>query len=170
MADDVKQEVAQEQQIDNSALEAKIAELTDALRKQKAATDNASADASEWKKKYRDTQSEQERNAAEQAEKQAAMQAQLEEYQAKDRVNSYKAKLLEIGYDAESASKMASTLPAGISDDFFETQKQFMETRTKAIQAAALQVQPELKAGQPLQTNMLEDKDVAAFRKAAGLN
>ena len=95
---DLPQEQTQEQTQGKSNVdyEAEIAKLQDALAKQKLATDNASKDASEWKKKYRDTQSDQERLASEQAEKQAQMEEQLRVYQTKDRISSYQTQLIRV--------------------------------------------------------------------------
>lgn len=150
-------------------LETEIASLKDMLAKQKAATDNASKDASEWKKKYRDTQSDQERQASEIAERQAAMEAQLKDYQARERISNYQAQLIGVGYDVETAKIMAEALPEGIGTQFFETQKQFLANKKQEITAQAMKEQPPLPTGKPVTPQDLPDKDVEAFKRAAGL-
>lgn len=149
--------------------EAEIAKLQDALAKQKAATDNASKDASEWKKKFRDTQSDQERLASEQAEKQAQMEEQLRVYQTRERISSYQAQLIASGYDVDTAKRMAEALPEGIGADFFASQKDFLDKKKQEITAEALKTQPTLSTGKPVGQEGLPDKDVEAFAKAAGL-
>lgn len=169
MADEVKtnEEVATKSIQD---LETEIASLKDMLAKQKAATDNASKDASEWKKKYRDTQSDQERQASEIAEKQAQMEEQLKAYQTRERISNYQTQLVGVGYDVETAKIMAEALPEGIGTEFFETQKQFLANKTQEITAKAIQNQPPLATGQPLTPQDLPDKTTEDFRHAAGLD
>ena len=162
-------EVAKEEVKSTVDLEAQIAQLQDALAKQKLATDNASKDASEWKKKFRDTQSDQERQASEIAERQAQMEAQLKDYQKRERISNYQTQLISVGYDVETAKVMAEALPEGIGAEFFETQKQFLANKTQQITANALQQQPSLSNGKPVDSTELPDKDVDAFRRAAGL-
>jgi len=150
-------------------LENEIAQLKDMLAKQKQATDNASKDASEWKKKYRDTQSDQERQASEIAERQAQMEAQLKDYQTRERISNYQAQLVGVGYDIETAKVMAETLPEGIGTSFFDAQKQFLENKAKEITAQAIKSQPSLPSGQPLSPQDLPDKATEDFRAGAGL-
>ena len=65
-------ETKTEQKTDTAALEAKIKALEAENGKLKNSVTNASADASEWKKKYQSTLSEQEKKEQEQAEAQEA--------------------------------------------------------------------------------------------------
>lgn len=158
---------SKEQTKSNADYEAEIAQLQDMLAKQKLATDNASKDASEWKKKYRDTQSDQERQASEIAEKQAQMEAQLKDYQTRERISNYQTQLISVGYDVETAKIMAEALPEGIGADFFQKQKEFLDNKTQQITANALKEQPSLSNGKPVSSSDMPDKDVEAFRKAA---
>ena len=59
-------------------LAAQVASLTEALNKQKKATDNASSDAAAWKKKYNATLSEAERAEAERQENERQLRAENE--------------------------------------------------------------------------------------------
>ena len=117
-------------------LQKQIADLTatakakDAeIEKLKAANTNASADASEWKKKFRSTQDEATRKEAERAEAEAAMREELNALKAEKRISVYTQRLMEVGYDAQTAASMAVSLPEGISDDFFATQKTFLDNQ-----------------------------------------
>ena len=159
MEENKELEQQQEQTKSPVDYEAEIAKLQDALAKQKLATDNASKDASEWKKKYRDTQSDQERLASEQAEKQALMEEQLRVYQTKERISTYQAQLIASGYDIETAKTMAEALPEGIGTDFFASQKAFLDKQKQEITAQALKEQPSLSQGKPINPSELPDKD-----------
>jgi len=137
-------------------------------KKWKDATDKACAEAANFKKQLREKQTEQERMEAERAEREAAKDAELEKYRTESRINSYKSKLLECGYDLATATTMASQLPDGIGDDFFANQKAFIESQKKTIEAELLNKQPTLSTGQtPSVTdydNMTDEEYYRAIR------
>jgi hypothetical protein len=141
---------------------AKAAEI-ESLKK---ANTNASADASEWKKKFRATQDEATRKAAEEAEAKQAMLDELNALKAEKRISTYQAKLMEVGYDAQTAASMAMSLPEGISEDFFATQKAFLETQKQIAKTEALNNQPSLTPGLPPAAPNKED---AEWREWMGL-
>lgn len=141
---------------------AQIGKLKDAMSK-------ASADAAEWKRQYRSTLDEAERTKQEQAEKFAEMENELKEYKNEKRVNSYFAKLVQAGYTPETAQKMAEGLPEGVTDTFFEEQKQFLEAKTQEIKTQTINSQPGLSAGLPPSTTDTQNKEDADMRKWFGL-
>lgn len=149
--------------------EAEIARLTESNEKLKGASDKAASEAAEYKRKYRATQTEQERQAAEQAERIAQMEAENKQYRERERISGYKAKLMEAGYDAATAQTMANALPDGIGEDFFAGQKSYIESVRTDERARALNSQPGLTPGKAPTKEMVEDKTLAAFRRAAGL-
>lgn len=116
-------------------------------KRTKEAMDKACTEAANFKKALREKQSETERAEAERAEREAAIEAELEKYRTESRINSYKSKLIESGYDAETAASMAEKLPSGIGDDFFATQKAFLESQKKTIEAEMINKQPGLSSG-----------------------
>ena len=116
-------------------------------KKLKDATDKACNEAANFKKALRERQTEQERAEAERAERDAALQAELDRYRTESRVNGYRAKLIESGYDAQTAQNMAEKLPDGIGDEFFATQKAFLEGTRKTIEAELLNKQPGITSG-----------------------
>ena len=126
---------------------AEYEKLLSEQKKWKDATDKACTEAANFKKQLREKQTEQERAEAERAEKDAALQAELEKYRTESRVNSYRAKLVESGYDAQTAQAMAEKLPSGIGDDFFAAQKTFLEGKKKSIEEELLKKQPEITSG-----------------------
>lgn len=128
--------------------EKKVAEANS--EKQKKTINNVSSDAAEWKRKYRETLDENTRKEQEQAEKFAEMQAKIATYEAERRESTYFAKLIDAGYDPDTAKLMASGLPENVADSFFEAQKAFLESKTKAIKAQTINAQPNLPTGSPL--------------------
>lgn len=138
-------------------------------KKLKDATDKACSQAADFKRKLSEKMSEQERAEAERAEKEAATLAELEKYRTESRINGYKTKLLECGYDLKTAESMAGALPEGINDDFFANQKAFLDGQKKTIEAELLNKQPGLSNGKGLTQSDVDDADVKAFRAAFGL-
>ena len=135
----------------------------------KDATDKACSQANEYKKALREKQTEQERLEAERAEREAAKDAELEKYRTESRLNSYKSKLLECGYDLDTATSMAAELPEGVSEDFFAKQKAFMEVKAKSIEAELLNKQPKLTSGSGLTGADADKIEMNALRKNFGL-
>lgn len=117
--------------------------------KLKAALSRANSEAAEWKRQLREKQTEQERADAERAEREREREARIAELEAKERISTYKGKLMETGIDAASADIMAKALPEGVGDDYFATMKTFFDTQRKAADAAALNNQPGLSVGLP---------------------
>lgn len=149
--------------------ELEINRLLQENKRLKDATNNACSDASEWKKKFRATQTEAERQAAEQAELIARIQAENESYKAAERIANYKSKLMESGYDSETAASMASSLPDGISDDFFAQQKTFYENTKTRMTAEMLNKQPDLTPGTSPTSKTIEEQEMNKLRRWAGL-
>lgn len=137
--------------------------------KLKAALSKANSDAAEWKRKFRETQTEQERAAAELAEQQRALQEQLDGYKTRERISSYAKKLMEAGVDAETADLMANNLPEGVTDEYFAAYKSFIEAKTKEIESAALSKQPGLSVGAPPTSTQAESDEINKIRRYAGL-
>jgi len=138
-------------------------------KKLKDATDKACNEAANFKKALREKQTEQERLEAERAEREAAKDAELEKYRTESRVNAYKSKLLECGYDLDTASTMAAELPEGVSEDFFAKQKSFYETQRKSIEAELLNKQPKLTSGSGFTGADADKAEMNALRMNFGL-
>ena len=144
---------------ENTALKADV-------EKAKKTISNANEDAANWKRQFRATQDESTRKAAEEAEAKQALMDELNALKTEKRISTYQAKLMEVGYDPTTAATMATSLPDGISDDFFVTQKQFLETQKQLAKTEALNNQPALTPGLP-PTNPNKDDDY--IRKWMGL-
>lgn len=150
-------------------LNAEIARLKAENEKLKVATDKACSEAAGYKKSLREKQTEQERAEADRAEKDAAIQAELAQYRTQNRISNYKDQLMACGYDLETATAMASSLPEGVSDDFFASQKQFLDNQTKVIEGKLLGNQPSLSMGKTPTAKDIEDAQTNDLRRWAGL-
>ena len=67
---------------------------------------------------------------------------------------------MEVGYDAQTAATMAASLPEGISEDFFNQQKSFLDAQKQLAKTEALNNQPGLSVGTPPATPNKEDTDI----------
>lgn len=155
---------------------AKVSELEELVKKQKAAIDNACADASqqkksalEWQDKYKATLSEQEKKELEAKQREESIVNELNILKAEKRTAEYSKKLMEIGYDAQTATEMAASLPEGVADAFFEGQKKFLETKTQEIKTQTINAQPSLTNGNVPSSIDVEDSEMAKMRKWFGL-
>ena len=90
-------------------------------------------------------------------------------YRNKERVSSYKAQLMAAGIDPDTADLMAKSLPEGVSDEYFQATKSFLDAQRKNAEIAALGKQPGLSVGTPPKGMTREDEIVAIAMKSAGL-
>jgi hypothetical protein len=140
-------------------LQAKLLAMEAEKEKLKKAMDAACSDAAKqkkeaakWQEQFKATLDEQQRKALETEEASKQLLAQLAEYKTKERVASYKAKLMSAGYDDPTASTMATALPEGVEDSFFDAQKAFLDNTKQAVKTQTLNAQPGLSVGTPPST------------------
>lgn len=127
------------------------------------------AEVAEAKRKLNDRLSEQEKAALETQELIAQLKAENERFRASERVAGYKAKLMEAGYDAESADAMSKSLPDGVEDSFFTATKSFIDAKAKQIQTDLLDKQSSLSSGGTPKSDGTANKNLEGFRKGLGL-
>lgn len=139
------------------------------LNKLKAALSKSNSEAAEYKRLLREKQTEAERADADRAEQLKAMQDELASYRNKERISTYKANLMGAGIDAETADLMAKSLPEGVSDEYFQATKSFLEQQRKNADISNLGKQPGLSVGQPPKGMTKDDEVVQIAMKAAGL-
>lgn len=139
------------------------------IMKLKAALSKANAEAADYKRQLREKQSEQERVEAERAEVAKKLQDELMEYRKRERIASYKSKLMEAGVTADIADTMANSLPDGVGDEFFAMTKRYVEKQKQDIRAEALNAQPQLSVGTPPTTQSAAEAEKAQMRKWIGL-
>lgn len=147
-----------------------VSKLQGDLEKQKQATSNASSDAAEWKKKFRETQDEGTRKAAEQEETLNDMRARIAAFERNESISNLEKNYLGLGYDAELARATAEAYVNGDTKTVFANQKAFNDAQAKAIQDRLLNNMPDLTKGKtPPAPGTDEDKSAADFRKSMGL-
>ena len=119
------------------------------ITKLKAALSKANSESAEWKRQFREKQTEQERAEAERAEAEKALQEELATLRRGKVVDEYAKKCMGMGYTADLAAECAEAMADGRFNDVFRIQQTFMEAKTKEIEAAALNRQPGLTPGVP---------------------
>lgn len=147
-----------------------VTKLQGDLEKQKQATSNASSDAAEWKKKFRETQDEGTRKAAETEDMISGLRSKLADLEMRDTISGFEKNYLALGYDAALARSTAEAMAKGDMASVFANQKAFNEAQTQALKESLLNNMPDLTKGKtPPTPGTDEDKSAADFRKAMGL-
>lgn len=139
------------------------------LNKLKAALSKSNSEAAEYKRLLREKQTEAERAEADRAEQYKALQDELAGYRNRERISNYKAQLMTAGIDADTADLMAKQLPDGVSDEYFQATKSFLEQQRKNADIANLGKRPGLSVGQPPKAMTKDDEIVQIAMQAAGL-
>ena len=142
------EELEVEQPKDNSA---EVNNLKEALSK-------ANSQAAEWKRQFREKQTEQERAEAERAEREKAVEEELRELRRDKTVSGYVANCLALGYDKDLALRAAEAMADNDAAAILACQQDFLESKKKEYEAAALNKQPGLTPGSP-PTAQQADKD-----------
>ena len=124
---------------DNSA---EVSNLREALSK-------ANSQAAEWKRQFREKQTEQERAEAERAEREKAVEEELRGLRRDKTVSGYVAQCLALGYDKDLAQRAAEAMADNDAAAIMECQQTFLEAKQKELEAAALNKQPTLTSGSP---------------------
>ena len=127
---------------DTKTAEEMYAELLADNKRMKKAIDKATADASEWKKKYMATQSESEKLSMEKAERDAAIKEELEMLRKESKVNKFAKSFMACGYSEEMATKAAEAQYSGDTDELFRLQKLHADNMAKQIRADIMKSMP----------------------------
>ena len=156
-----------EQKADTASLEARIKQLESENGKLKQSVTNASADASEWKKKYQSKISDEEKQKEEQETAYAAMQEKLATLEAERNIANYAASLgaSDIGMDAETAKAVAEALNSGETDKVFDGIRKFIASHDKALAEKAMLNNPKLPSGNSTKTVTQEEFNKMGYRE-----
>ena len=147
-----------------------ITKLQGDLEKQKQATSNASSDAADWKKKFRETQDEGTRKAAETEDTISGLRSELAELKKNATVSGFEKNFLSLGYDASLARSTAEAMANGDMATVFANQKSFNDAQAQAIQERLLNNMPDLtKGNKPPTPGTDDDKSAEDFKRAMGL-
>ena len=138
------------------------------IEKLKAALTKASADAAEWKRQFRETQTEAQRAEAERADREQAMREELETLRKDKAITDYTNKALEVGFDADTAAQAANAMADGDMNAVFDALKAFVEATKTRLENEALNRQPGLSTGAPPTTNTTVDTDMENMRRWMG--
>ena len=133
---------ADEPKADTKTAEEMYAELLAENKRMKKAVDKATADASDWKKKFLATQSESEKLSMEKAERDAALKEELEMLRKESKVNKFAKSFMACGYTEEMATKAAEAQYSGDTDELFRLQKLHSENMAKQIRADIMKSMP----------------------------
>lgn len=149
--------------------EAPVADATE-VERLRAALTKSNAEASDYKKQLRARQTEDEVRAAADEEERQKMMTELEGLRKERSIAKHKASFLALGYDEASAEEAATALFGNDFEAVFAVQKKIMEEQKKAAASTALDAQPKLSVGAPVEASTPEDRFLAQMRKAAGLS
>ncbi len=142
---------------------------SDEISRLKGIISKANAEASEYKKKWQATLSDAERAEAERQQRDQEREARIAELEKREAVNGYKANFLAAGYSAELAESSAQAMADGNNQKVFEDINAFIRAKTEQLQAEALNNQPKVSTGNPVNPGAEDDPFMAAVRKGMGL-
>ena len=155
------------EEFDFPAPEAK--EESEEVKKLKTALSKANSDAAEWKRQFREKQTEQERTEAERKEREAAVEEELRTLRRDKTVSGYVANCLALGYAQDLALRAAEAMADNNAAEIMKCQQEFLDAKTKEIEANALNRQPTLTSGAPPTAKTAEAEAYNEMRKAWGL-
>ena len=141
----------------------------DEADKLKAALSKANSEAAEWKRQFREKQTEQERAEAERLEREKAVEEELRGLRRDKAVSGYVANCLALGYDKDLALRAAEAMADGNTESILACQQDFLEKKKKELEAAALGKQPPITPGKPPKGESDDEKLAATMMKYAGL-
>ena len=142
---------------------------SDEVAKLKTALSNANSQAADFKRQLREKQSEAERAEAERAEREKAVEEELRGLRRDKTVSSYVANCLALGYSKDLALKAAEAMADNDAAAIMACQQEFLEAKTKELEAAALNKQPSITPGAPPTTTQADHDAINKERKYWGL-
>ena len=144
-------------------------ENTEEVTKLKTALSKANSDAAEWKRQFREKQTEAERAEAERKEREVAIEEELRTLRRDKSVSGYVAQCLALGYDNDLALRAAEAMADNDAAEIMACQQEFLTAKQKELEAAALNKQPGLSVGAPPTAKAAEVEAYNNMRKAWGL-
>ena len=142
---------------------------SDEVTKLKTALSNANSQAAEWKRQFREKQTEAERAEAERAEREKAVEDELRTLRRDKTVSGFMAQCLALGYDKDLALRAAEAMADNDAATIMACQQDFLEAKQKEMEAAALGKQPTLSVGAPPTAKQAEEEAANKIRQHFGL-
>lgn len=127
----------------------------------KAVFDKTASEAAEYKKKLRATMTEAEQKAQEEKERQEAIENELKALRRKAAVADFEKQYLGLGYDPETATKIAEATYDNDMDTVFDLQKKFIDSKEKAIKAEILKNTPSAVSGNQVKVDYSKQIEAA---------
>lgn len=127
----------------NEQLQAALVEIA----KLKHAMDKATSEAADYKRKWKDSLSEQEKASMEKAEAQAKHEERFAELERKDKIHDFTENFMDLGYDKDLAKKAATAQVDGDTETVLAIQKEFMEKAIAEKEAEWLKTRPVIQQG-----------------------
>ena len=141
-----EKKAAEEKPVEKS-VEDKLQDALVEIAKLKKSFDKAASEASDYKKKYNATLSEQEQANIAKAEAEAEKDERLKALERKDRVHDLTENFMDLGYSKEQAKQAAEAQYDGDTETLFKIQKQVQDAQLKSKEAEWLASRPEINAG-----------------------
>lgn len=127
------------------------------IERYKNSVSKLSSEVAEWKRKHKESLTEDEQKKAETEESINAMRSELEELRKGKTISEYTAKYIAQGYDEVLAAESAIAMAEGNMDIVFGNSKIFIENREKALKSDLLKQTPTPPiGGQPDEPNNLD--------------
>ena len=143
---------------------------SDEVTKLKTSLSKANSEAAEWKRQFREKQTEAERAEAERKEREQAVEEELRSLRRDKTVAGYVNSCLALGYNQELAQRAAEAMADGNAAEIMNCQQEFLEEKTKELEVKALNKQPGLSVGATPTTKDVTDKEeINKLRKIVGL-
>lgn len=139
------------------------------VTKLKNALSKANSDAAEWKRQFREKQTEAERAEAERKEHEAAVEEELRALRRDKTIGGYVAQCLALGYDKDLALRAAEAMADGDAAAVLSCQQDFIEAKKKELEATALNKQPGLTSGSTPTAKDADKDELNKLRRYAGL-
>lgn len=139
------------------------------VTKLKTALSKANSDAAEWKRQFREKQTEQERAEAERKEREQAVEEELRMLRRDKTVAGYVNSCLALGYDKELAQRAATAMADNDAAEIMACQQEFLAVKQKEMEMTALNKQPGLSVGAPPTSTTAEIDAENQLRKVMGL-
>lgn len=139
------------------------------VEKLKETLSKANAEAADWKRQFREKQTEAERAEAERAEQEKAIREELESLRKEKETSSLVAQFMATGYDKDMATRAAEAMAEGRTADVISIQTEFLTNKQKELEAAALNKQPKLSTGAPPTSTQAEIEEQNKMRRYFGL-
>lgn len=169
MADTEKEITTTTPEEQTKTTEVKDDPLNKEIEKLKRQLSNATSEAADYKRKLREKQTAEEQAAADLAEKQKAMEAELEGYRKRETISNYKVKFMGLGFDEKTAQATAETMVGGDMDSVFANLKDLTDNIAKNAVTKAMDSQGGLTKGAPPTGADIDNAEEIALRKAFGL-